>query len=58
VKEQSAGGWDGTNRATEATAFVPAGLSVWKMSVEKGLGTKAYRDYAKRTRTSAVLRIA
>lgn len=47
----SAGGWDGTVRATEATAFVPAGLSVWEVSVEKSVGTKADRDYAKRTTT-------
>lgn len=47
----SVGGWDGTVRATEATAFVPAGLSVWELSVEKGVGTKADSDYAKRTTT-------
>lgn len=29
------GSWDGTARATEATAFIPAGLSLWELSVKK-----------------------
>lgn len=45
------GGWDGTVRATQSTAFVPAGLSVWELSVEKSVRTKADRDYAKRKTT-------
>ena len=47
----SAGGWDGTVRATEATPYVPAGLSVWELSVERSVGTKADSDYAKRSAT-------
>jgi hypothetical protein len=47
----SVGGWDGTVRATEGTAHVPAGLSVWELSVEKSVGTKADKDYAKRLTT-------
>ena len=47
----SAGSWDGTVRAGEATAFVPAGLSLWELSVTKGVGTKADDDYAKRKTT-------
>jgi hypothetical protein len=47
----SAAGWDGTVRTTQATAFVPVGLSVWEMSVEKSVGAKADRDYAKRETT-------
>lgn len=47
----SVGGWDGTVRATEATAFVPAGLSLWELSTEKSVGTKADRDYEKRNST-------
>src|SRR5262245_35823307 len=43
------GGWDGTVRALEATAPVPAGPSVWELSVERGARAKADRDYAKRT---------
>jgi hypothetical protein len=42
------GGWDGTARATEATAFIPADLSLWELSVDKSPNRKADRDYAKR----------
>lgn len=45
------GGWDGTARATEANAFVPAGLSLWELSVEKNANTKADKDFAKRLAT-------
>lgn len=45
------GGWDGTARASENTAYVPAGLSLWELSVEKNVGSKADRDYAKRVST-------
>ena len=45
------GGWDGTVRASEATAFVPRGLSLWELSVEKSVGKKADRDYEKRLST-------
>lgn len=44
----AAGGWDGTARATEATAFIPADLSLWELSVDKSLNRKADKDYAKR----------
>lgn len=47
----SVGGWDGTVRASEATPYVPAGLSVWEFSVAKSVGTKADSDYSKRTAT-------
>ena len=47
----AAGGWDGTVRATEATAFIPRGLSLWELSVEKSVGKKADRDYEKRLST-------
>jgi hypothetical protein len=42
------GSWDGTVRATEPTAFVPKGLSLWELSVEKSVGKKADSDYNKR----------
>lgn len=42
-------GWDGVARATEATAHVPKGLSVWELSVNKSPGVKADGDYGKRT---------
>lgn len=45
------GGWDGTARATEASAHVPDGLSLWELSVEKSAGKKADEDYEKRTIT-------
>lgn len=47
----SAGDWDGSVRATEATPFVPDGLSAWELSVNKSPGKKAEEDYAKRTST-------
>jgi hypothetical protein len=45
------GSWDGTVRSTEATAFIPLGLSLWELSVEEKVGTKAEADYSKRTTT-------
>src|SRR4051794_11284209 len=45
------GDWDGTVRTTEPTAFIPEGLSVWELSTDKHVGTKADSDYAKRTTT-------
>ena len=47
----SAGEWDGTVRATEATPFIPTGLSLWELSVAKGITAKADSDYSKRTST-------
>ena len=47
----SAGSWDGTARATGATAFVPRGLSLWELSVERKVDPKADSDFAKRTST-------
>jgi hypothetical protein len=45
------GSWDGTARATVDTAFVPAGLTLWELSVEKNVKPKADKDYAKRLTT-------
>ncbi len=47
----SVGGWDGTVRTTDATAFIPHGLSLWELSVESSVGTKAESDYRKRLST-------
>lgn len=47
----SSTGWDGTVRASESTAFIPAGLSLWEVSVEKSVGRKADRDFEKRHTT-------
>lgn len=47
----SAGGWDGSVRAHASTPFIPKGLSVWELSVNKSPGRKANEDYAKRTTT-------
>lgn len=48
----SAGDWDGSVRTVTGNAFVPAGLSVWELSVEKsGMTAKADDDYGKRTST-------
>jgi len=43
------GGWDGTVQATQATAHVPAGWSVWELSVEHSITKKAEDDFTKRT---------
>ncbi|GAA4955819.1 hypothetical protein GCM10025331_51680 [Actinoplanes utahensis] len=45
------GGWDGNLIATEPSAYIPRGLSVWELSVEKSPGTKADKDYDKRNAT-------
>jgi hypothetical protein len=42
------GGFDGVATATRATTFVPAGTSVWELSVGSGAQTKADSDYGKR----------
>src|ERR1700749_1555424 len=42
-----AGSWDGTLRATEGAPYIPLGLSVWELSVEKSY-SKADSDYGKR----------
>lgn len=48
----SAGSWDGSVRTVVGTAYVPAGLSVWELSVQaNGIGAKADGDYGKRTST-------
>jgi hypothetical protein len=48
----SAGDWDGSVRTVTGNAFVPAGLSVWELSVEKsGITAKADGDYGKRATT-------
>jgi hypothetical protein len=44
-------GWDGTVRATEATAFIPEGLSLWEVSTRRDVKRKADGDYAKRLGT-------
>ena len=47
----SAGDWDGSVRANASTPFIPQGLSVWELSVNKSPGKKADEDYSKRTAT-------
>lgn len=47
----SAGDWDGSVRANASTPFIPQGLSVWELSVNKSPGRKADEDYSKRTAT-------
>lgn len=42
-------GWDGTVEALTGDAFLPAGISGWELSADKGPGKKANRDYLKRT---------
>ncbi len=47
----AAGGWDGTVKSTAGNTWVPEGLSVWELSVNRSPGTKADKDYAKRLAT-------
>jgi hypothetical protein len=43
-------GWDGTVGSRDGTAFCPAGLSVWEMSVESGIKSKIEKDFEKRSK--------
>lgn len=43
-------GWDGIVETTRGNEFVPAGLSVWEMGVEKHPQRKAEGDFKKRTK--------
>jgi transcriptional regulator with XRE-family HTH domain len=43
-------GWDGIVLAREASAFVPAGLSVWEIGTGADSADKANRDFASRTK--------
>src|SRR4051812_13000495 len=47
----AAGSWDGSVKSTAANAWVPDGLSLWELSVNKSPGVKADEDYAKRLDT-------
>lgn len=47
----AAGDWDGSARTSEATAWVPEGLSVWELSVNSSPNNKADDDYSKRADT-------
>lgn len=47
----AAGDWDGSVRTTQATAWVPEGVSVWELSTNSSPNTKADEDYSKRTST-------
>ena len=40
--------WDGSVKSTASNAWVPDGLSLWELSVNKSPGTKADKDYGKR----------
>jgi hypothetical protein len=44
-------GWDGTARATNATAMVPGGLSLWELSTRGDVKRKADSDFNKRAAT-------
>lgn len=47
----AAGGWDGSVRTVKGNAWVPAGYSVWELSVDRSPGVKADDDYRKRSST-------
>jgi hypothetical protein len=46
-----AGDWDGILRTSEEAPYIPLGLSVWELSVDKSPGAKAERDIKKRDKT-------
>ncbi len=41
-------GWDGKLESSEETKYIPRGLSLWEISVEKNVRQKANKDYEKR----------
>ena len=43
-------GWDGTLTAETGNAWVPSGTSAWELSRRSDIGTKANKDYRKRTK--------
>jgi len=43
------GGWDGIVEAKQGNAFVPGGISVWELSVDRDTKKKADSDYDKRS---------
>lgn len=43
-------GWDGIVATTSGNAFVPSGVSVWEMGVDKDSRKKAEEDFRKRTK--------
>lgn len=44
-------GWDGVTVADRRSPFVPPGLSLWELSVERSVNAKAQHDYDKRAAT-------
>ena len=44
----SSPGFDGILESSEGTKYIPEGVSVWEMSCEQNINTKANRDYEKR----------
>ena len=44
-------GWDGWVLSTEQTRFIPSCLSLWELSTEKNISSKATTDYEKRVST-------
>ena len=47
----AAGGWDGIAKARTGSPFIPEGLSLWELTTEKSVNTKANRDFNKRKET-------
>ena len=45
-------GWDGILETSQATQWVPGGLSIWELSTTSEVKTKANKDIKKRTRKS------
>src|SRR6266542_573499 len=49
-------GYDGVVEVRQGNAWIPDGLSVWEMGVDKNPSTKAEEDYLKRNRKPGVRR--
>lgn len=47
-------GWDGRLESKEETEYIPKGLSLWELSAEKDIKTKAEKDYKKRKKNPLV----
>ncbi len=55
-EEVSRPGYDGVVQVQQGNGWVPSGLSVWEMGVDKNPATKAEKDYLKRNRKPEIRR--
>ncbi|MFC4356217.1 hypothetical protein ACFO0S_14245 [Chryseomicrobium palamuruense] len=51
----SLGGWDGITIVEESSSFVPSGITVWEMGVNRSVKKKADDDYKKRSENPLIM---